>query len=43
METNYHFVLERVSRGLLHSNYVPSGDHVVDELTLFVRSLENFK
>jgi hypothetical protein len=34
-----------VARGLLHIDYVPSGDQVADGFTkaLSVRSLENFK
>jgi hypothetical protein len=45
VEINYHFVRERVVKGLLHIDYIPSGDQVADGFTkaLSVRSFENFK
>jgi hypothetical protein len=44
IEIDYHFVQERVSSGLLHIDYVPTGDQVADGLTkaLVVRPLEIF-
>jgi hypothetical protein len=45
IEIDYHFVRERVAKGLLQIDYVPSGDQIVDGFTkaLQVRALENFK
>jgi hypothetical protein len=45
IEIDYHFVRERVARGLLQIDFVSLGDQVTDEFTkpLQVRSLENFK
>jgi hypothetical protein len=40
-----HFVQERVTKGLLKIDYIPTGDQVADGFmkALPVRSLENFK
>jgi hypothetical protein len=45
IEVDYHFVRERVARGLLEIDFVPSGDQIADGFTkpLSVRLLENFK
>jgi hypothetical protein len=45
MLRDYHFVRERVANGLLHIDYVLSGDQIGDKFTkaLPVQSLENFK
>jgi hypothetical protein len=45
IEIDYHFVRERVVKGLLQIDYVPSGDQVVDGFTktLAVRDFENVK
>jgi hypothetical protein len=45
IEIDYHFVRERVAKGLLQIDYVPTGDQVADGFTkpLSVRALENFK
>jgi hypothetical protein len=45
IEIDYHFVRERVAKGLLQIDYVPSGDQIADGFTkaLQVRALEKFK
>jgi hypothetical protein len=45
VEIDYHFVRERIAKGLLHIDYVPTGDQVVDGFTkpLSVRPFKNFK
>jgi hypothetical protein len=45
IKIDYHFVWERVVKGLLQIDYVPLGDQVVDGFTkpLAVRDFENFK
>jgi hypothetical protein len=45
IEVDYHFVRERVTRGLLQIDFVPTGDQVADGFTkaVTVRQLENFK
>jgi hypothetical protein len=45
VEMDYYFVRERVAKGLLHINYVPTGDQVADGFIelLSVQLFENFK
>jgi hypothetical protein len=45
VELDYHFIRERVARGLLEVDYIPTGDQIADRFTkaLTVRKLENFK
>jgi histone deacetylase 1/2 len=45
IEVDYHFVRERVTRGLLQIDFVPTGDQIADGFTkpITVRQLENFK
>jgi hypothetical protein len=45
IEIDYHFVRERVVKGLLQIDYVPTGDQIADGFTkaLQVQNLENFK
>jgi hypothetical protein len=45
VEIDYHFVRERVARGLLQIDYVPTGDQIADGFMkkLPVRSYEEFK
>jgi hypothetical protein len=45
IKIDYHFVQERVTKGLLRIDYIPTGDQVADGFTkaLPVQSLENFK
>jgi hypothetical protein len=45
IEIDYHFVQERVMKGLIQIDFVPSGDQVADDFmkALSVRLLENFK
>jgi hypothetical protein len=45
IEVDYHFVRERVTRGLLQIDFVPTGDQIADGFTkpIIVRQLENFK
>jgi hypothetical protein len=45
IEIDYHFIRERVAKGLLQIDFVPSNDQVADDFTkhLTVQLLENFK
>jgi hypothetical protein len=45
VEIDYYFVRERIAKGLLCIDYVPSGDQVADRFTkaLAIRPYENFK
>jgi hypothetical protein len=45
IEIDYHFLRERVMKGLLQIDFVPSGDQVANGFmkALSVRLLENFK
>jgi hypothetical protein len=45
VEIDYHFVRERITKSLLHIDYIPTGDLVADGFTkaLSVRPFKNFK